>query len=182
MEAVRQTVELFLSEPLIPPHVHVKQFDNGGRLIICGIYLGSTLYELTSDISVNVSGLRPDGEIFQYGSETDSSVVSISDGAVNITVTEDMTCACGRAPVDVTLLDGDNIVGAFSFMLCVEKAAVNSKAITTGSYAGLSAFAEGMSDAYINENGYLVIESDDGLELTFETDSEGKIYISYGGG
>ena len=181
MITITQTVDLSLTENLIPDIIHAKQYDSLGRKVVCSIYQGSTLVTLDSDTLINVSGTRPDGEIFQYGSSTDSDVVYVEDGKAVVWITDAMTGAAGRTAVDVTIIDGSgSALGSFSFILKVEKASLESEALSTGSYTGLvSLLAANIIDCYIDDNGYLVIVSEDGLGLTFEMDDEGNLTINY---
>lgn len=184
MITITQTVDLSLTENLIPAVIHAKQYDSLGRKVVCSIYQGSTLVTLDSDTLINVSGTRPDGEFFQYSSETDSDVVCVENGKAVVWITDVMTGATGRTAVDVTIIDGSgSALGSFSFILRVEKASLESASLSTGSYSGIiSQVAGNIADCYIDDNGYLVIVSEDGLGLTFEMDDEGNITINYEGG
>ncbi|MCD8013299.1 MAG: hypothetical protein LUG99_09005 [Lachnospiraceae bacterium] len=183
MITITQTVDLSLTENLIPTIIHAKQYDSMGRKVLCSIYQGSTLVTLDSDTIINVSGTRPDGEIFQYGSGTDSDVVYVEGGKAAIWITDVMTGAAGRTAVDVTITDSSgSALGSFSFILRVEKASLESEALSTGSYTGLvSLLAANIVDCYIDDNGYFVIVSEDGLGLTFSMDDEGNVTVEYGG-
>ena len=117
----------------------------------------------------------------ESGGNTADPADCVEDGAVYLTVTDMMTATRGRVPVDVTLLDGEGaVVGSFSFILWVERAALENQGLTQASYSGtVSRVAENMAVCSINDDGYLCIESDDGLGLTFSMDGEGKITITY---
>lgn len=183
MITITQTVDLSLTENLVPAVIHAKQYDSMGRKVLCSIYQGSTLVSLASDTVINVSGTRPDGEIFQYGSGTDSDVVYVENGKVAVWVTDVMTGAAGRTAVDVTVTDSSGAaLGSFSFILRVERSSLESSTLSTGSYSGLVSLVAGnIADCYIDDNGYLVIVSEDGLGLTFSMDEEGNITVEYGG-
>ena len=178
---IQQAVDLSLTENLIPAVIHVKQYDHIARRIGCALYLESVLYQIPDGAIVNCTGTRPDGNVFQYSTETDPDVLYLEKGMVYLMVTDMMTANCGRVPVDMTLLDGKGAtVGSFSFILRVERAALENHGLTQASYSGtVSRVAENMVNCTINEDGYLCIESDDGLGLDFSMDAEGKITISY---
>lgn len=178
---IQQAVDLSLTDNLVPPVIHVKQYDHGARRIGCSLYQDSVLFTVPVGVIINVTGTRPDGNVFQYSSETDPETVYVEDGVVYLTVTDMMTATRGRVPVDVTLLDGEGaVVGSFSFILRVERAALENQGLTQASYSGtVSRVAENMAVCSINDDGYLCIESDDGLGLTFSMDGEGKITITY---
>ncbi|MCD7756822.1 MAG: hypothetical protein LUH45_01430 [Clostridiales bacterium] len=184
MVTINQTVNLSLTQDLIPYIIHVRQYENLGRKIICRVYQESKLVELDSDTVINVSGTRPDGNVFQYDSTDDADVVFVSDGCACFWITTAMTSSSGRIVVDVTLMDGAGAaIGTFAIVLRVEKAAVSDSGLSTGSYSSLiSQVAANIVDCYIDDDGYLVIVSEDGLGLIFETDDEGNITIHYEGG
>lgn len=183
MITITQAVDLSLTENLVPAIIHAKQYDNLGRKVVCSIYQDSTLVTLGSDTIINVSGTRPDGEIFQYSSSIDDDIVYVEDGKATVWITDAMTGAAGRTAVDVTIIDGSgSALGSFSFILRVEKASLESGVLSTGSYTGLvSLLAANIVDCYIDDNGYLVIVSEDGLGLTFSMDGVGNITVEYGG-
>lgn len=179
---IEQEIEISLTDNLVPAVVHVKQFDHLGRQIRCRIYERSILFTLPKNTIVNVTGTKPDGNVFQYSSETDAEIVRITDGCVMIKVTDVMSAVFGRVPVDVTLMNQEEeTVGNFSFLLRVEHAALNHPQLTRASYSGtLKSVADHMADCSITDDGYLCIESDDGLGLTFSMDEEGVLSIEYG--
>lgn len=181
MITITQAVELSLTENLVPAVIHVKQFDALARQIQCSVYYGSELLTLGSDIIVNVSGTRPDGEYFQYRSDKDTSVVSVSDGKACFWVTAAMTAVSGRLPVDITIVDGDGgALGTFSLVLRVEKASSENAVLTTGSVSSaIEELASAITSVYIDDDGYLWIETDDTLGITMTIDDEGNITINY---
>ena len=65
----------FLTENLIPAVIHVKQYDHIARRIGCALYLDSVLYQIPDGAIVNCTGTRPDGNVFQYSTETDPDVL-----------------------------------------------------------------------------------------------------------
>ena len=181
MITITQTVNLSLTENLVPAVIHAKQYDNLARQVKCSVYQDNTQISLDSSVIVNVSGSRPDGRYFQYSSSTDSSVVFISDGCACFWITDVMTSNSGRVAVDVTLADrGGTAIGTFALILRVEQASVESEGLTTSSYSALAeALAENIVSIYVDDNGYLVIETDDGLGITVSADGEGGITIDY---
>lgn len=180
---IYQGIELSLTEALVPVMVHVKQYDNGGRKIACSLYQDNVLYEPSVDIIITCTGTRPDGNVFQYSTETDPDIISISGNVIYITVTDYMTANRGKVPVDVRMLDENGAaLGAFSFILRVERAALENKGLSAGSYSGiLSAVTENLVAVSITDAGYLCIESDDGLGMTYSMDDEGVISIDFDG-
>lgn len=175
---IYQEVELSLTESLIPTVVHVKQFDHRARKVRCILYNNSVEWAVPDGVVISCTGTRPDGAIFQYSSET-SDLVFADNGAVIFTITNFMTRVFGRFPVDIALLstDGD-VLGSFSLVLKVERAAVTSRKISSLTYSGIvKAVEEGILGCFITEDdgktegGHFGIESEDGLGLSEESES-----------
>ena len=71
---------------LVPPVVHVKQYDHKARKVRCQLYTNSLEYTPPSNIILVYSGTRPDGKFFSYSSET-SDLITRNGGSVIFTVT-----------------------------------------------------------------------------------------------
>lgn len=164
---VFQDVELSFTENLIPTHIPVKQYDNQARKVRCRLYQNSLEYKVSKDTIVSYSATRPDGAVFQYSSETRPDLVFVDDGAVILTVTSFMTEVYGRFPIDIYLLsDAGDVIGSFSLVLNVARAAVKNGKIATLTYKqALDAAAKGILEFLITDDGYLVMRSDDKLGL-----------------
>lgn len=164
---VFQDVELSFTENLIPTHIPVKQYDNQARKVRCRLYQNSLKYKVSKDTIVSYSATRPDGAVFQYSSETRPDLVFVDDGAVILTVTSFMTEVYGRFPIDIYLLsDEGDVIGSFSLVLNVARAAVMNGKIATLTYKhALDAAAKGILEFLITDDGYLVMRSDDKLGL-----------------
>lgn len=164
---VFQDVELSFTENLIPTHIPVKQYDNQARKVRCRLYQNSLEYKVSKDTIVSYSATRPDGAVFQYSSETRPDLVFVDDGAVILTVTSFMTEVYGRFPIDIYLLsDEGDVIGSFSLVLNVARAAVKNGKIATLTYKqALDAAAKGVLEFLITDDGYLVMRSDDKLGL-----------------
>ena len=120
-----QDVDLSLTESIVPPVVHVRQYDHRSRKVRCTLYSGHLEYPIPTGVTLMYLGTRPDGCVFQYSSENTGNNYITLDGQnrVILTITDFMTEIAGRCPVDVVLLDGDDALGSFSFTLSVEEAA-----------------------------------------------------------
>ena len=166
--SIYQDIELSLTEHLVPPVVHVKQFDHKARKVRCTLYANAVEYTIPTNIILAYSGTRPDGRLFQYSTEalTNDKVDLIGNKLV-ITVTDFMTEVAGRYPVDLVLLDAEgDILGSFSFTLYVERAAAKNRKIFTATYASVAeAVRNGVFECFTTEDGYFGINSDDGLGL-----------------
>lgn len=166
--SIYQDIELSLTEHLVPPVVHVKQFDHKSRKVRCALYVNAVEYTIPQDAILAYSGTRPDGRLFQYSTEalSNDKVVLVNNRLV-ITITDFMTEVSGRYPVDLVMLDADgDILGSFSFTLYVERAAVKNRKILTATYASVAeAVRNGVFECFTTEDGYFGINSDDGLNL-----------------
>lgn len=166
--SIYQDIELSLTESIVPPVVHVKQFDHRSRKVRCTLYSNDLEYVIPTEAILAYSGTRPDGRLFQYSTEALSNdKVALVDNRPIITITDFMTEVSGRYPVDLVLIDADgDILGSFSFTLYVERAAVKNRKILTATYASVAeAVRNGVFEIFTTEDGYFGIESDDGLNL-----------------
>ena len=166
--SIYQDIEISLTEHLVPPVVHVKQFDSRARKVRCTLFVNNVEFTIPTDVILVYSGTRPDGRIFQYSTEAVSNdKVALIDNRLVITVTDFMTAVSGRYPVDIVILDNDgDILGSFSFTLQVERAAVKNRKILTATFASVAeTVRQGLFECFITEDGYFGINSDDGLNL-----------------
>jgi len=166
--SIYQDIELSLTEHLVPPVVHVKQFDHKARKVRCTLYANAVEYTIPTSIILAYSGTRPDGRLFQYSTEAlNNDKVALIGNKLVITITDFMTEVSGRYPVDLVLLDADgDILGSFSFTLYVERAAAKNRKILTATYASVAeAVRKGVFECFTTEDGYFGINSDDGLNL-----------------
>ena len=166
--SIYQDIELSLTEHLVPPVVHVKQFDHKSRKVRCTLYANAVEYTIPVNIILAYSGTRPDGRIFQYSTEAlTNDKVDLIDNRLVITITDFMTEVSGRYPVDLVLLDADgDILGSFSFTLYVERAANKNRKILTATNASVAeAVRNGVFECFTTEDGYFGINTDDGLNL-----------------
>ena len=196
---IYQDVELSMTGHLVPPVVHVKQYDHKARKVRCQLYTNSLEYTPPNNIILVYSGTRPDGKFFSYSSET-SDLITRNGGTVIFTVTDFMTKASGRYPVDIVLMDEDgDVLGAFCLTLYVERAAVKNWKVAASLYKTIAqAIGRGVYECFttikgyfgirsevlvnttIDDSGYLNFATDDNLDLMFDTDEEGRIVVEYG--
>lgn len=123
---IYQDVDLSLTENVVAPVVHVRQYDDRARKIRCTLYSNHLEYQIPVQAILMYIGTRPDGSFFQYSTENASNDKIALDGEnrIILVITEYMTEVAGRYPVDVVLLDSnDDVLGSFSFILSVEAAA-----------------------------------------------------------
>ena len=157
--SIYQDIELSLTEHLVPPVVHVKQFDHMARKVRCALYNNAVEYTIPANVILAYSGTRPDGRLFQYSTESlHNDKVDVVGNRIIVTISDFMTEVSGR-------YDGD-ILGSFSFTLYVEKAANKNRKILTATYAAVAeAVRLGVFECFITDDGYFGINSDDGLGL-----------------
>lgn len=63
--SIYQDIELSLTEHLVPPVVHVKQFDHKSRKVRCTLYVNAVEYTIPQDAILAYSGTRPDGRLLR---------------------------------------------------------------------------------------------------------------------
>ena len=166
--SIYQDIEISLTEHLVPPVVHVKQYDHMARKVRCTLFYNNVEYPIPTDVILVYSGTRPDGRIFQYSTEAISNdKVALIDNRMVITVTDFMTAVSGRYPVDIVILDNDgDILGSFSFTLDVQRAALKNRKILTATFQSVAeTIRNGIFEIFTTEDGYFGINSDDGLNL-----------------
>ena len=119
--SIYQDIELSLTEHLVPPVVHVKQFDHMARKVRCALYNNAVEYTIPTNVILAYSGTRPDGRLFQYSTESlHNDKVDVVDNRIIVTISDFMTEVSGRYPVDLVMIDADgDILGSFSFTLYV---------------------------------------------------------------
>ncbi len=166
--SIYQDIEISLTEHLVPPVVHVKQFDHMARKVRCTLFYNNVEYTIPTDVILVYSGTRPDGRIFQYSMEAlNNEKVALIDNRLVITVTDFMTAVSGRYPVDIMILDNSgDALGSFSFTLDVQRAAVKNRKILTATFQSVAeTIRNGIFEIFTTEDGYFGINSDDGLNL-----------------
>ena len=166
--SIYQDIELSLTEHLVPPVVHVKQFDHMARKVRCALYNNAVEYTIPANVILAYSGTRPDGRLFQYSTESlHNDKVDVVGNRIIVTISDFMTEVSGRYPVDLVMIDADgDILGSFSFTLYVEKAANKNRKILTATYTAVAeAVRQGVFECFITDDGYFGINSDDGLGL-----------------
>ena len=95
--SIYQDSELSLTESMVPPVVHVKQFDHKSRKVRCTLYASHVEYTIPEDAILAYSGTRPDGRLFQYSTEAlTNDKVALIDNKLIITITDFMTEVSGR--------------------------------------------------------------------------------------
>ena len=97
---IYQDVDLSLTESVIAPVVHVRQYDDRARKVRCTLFSNHLEYQIPPQAILMYLGTRPDGCIFQYSTENASNDKIALDGEnrIVLTITEYMTEIAGRYP------------------------------------------------------------------------------------
>lgn len=103
------------------PIAHASKGDLGGREISCYIADGQNSAYIGNAVTATVDGIKPDGERF-------SAPCSLSAGSpasglrpvASFAVSYAMTNIPGRVLCQITLHEGDQVVGTGNFVLLVE--------------------------------------------------------------
>ena len=130
------TYNLSLRPGVKPLVVHVSQYDKGETLVFNLTHTGTSA-DISSGITAEIRGTKPDGNGFSYGSPTVSYSYSNNLGVVTVTLTEQMTSVSGNVPCEIILLKGsgsnEKQLGTANFILCVERAALDKDTVVSAS-------------------------------------------------
>ena len=114
------TYNLNLVPGKVPIAVHVKQYDTAPREVTFNLYYGDAVYTIPSNVTITVSGTKPDGNGFAY------NVTDFSGSTVTVHMQEQMTVLAGEIPCQLTIAQTSGVIGTATFTLCVEPAALSS--------------------------------------------------------
>ncbi len=118
------------TKPLI---VHVSQYDKGESLVFILTYT-ATSTDISSGVSAEIRGTKPDGNGFSYGA---TYSYSNSMATVTVTLAEQMTAVAGMVPCEIILTKGsgsnEKQLGTANFYLDVERAALDKDTIPSNS-------------------------------------------------
>ena len=128
------TYNLNLVPGKVPVAVHVKQYDTAPREVTFNLYYGDAVYTIPSNVTITVSGTKPDGNGFAY------NVTDFSGSTVTVPMQEQMTVLAGEIPCQLTIAQTSGVIGTATFTLCVEPAALSSD--TPVSDTDLAAFQQ----------------------------------------
>lgn len=114
------TYNLNLIPGKVPVAVHVKQYDTAPREVTFNLYYGDAVYTIPSNVTITVSGTKPDGNGFAY------NVTDFYGSTVTVPMEEQMTVLAGEIPCQLTIAQTSGVIGTATFALCVEPAALSS--------------------------------------------------------
>ena len=130
--------ELDVSPGGIPPTIHVSQYDTGSRTLLLNLISGAGDLILPTGTRAEIRGTKPDGNGFSYD-------CGINGKTVEVSVTEQMTAAAGRAVCEIVLYTGTppqegsepsedyTQLCTANFYLMVERAALDKDTLRSGS-------------------------------------------------
>ena len=130
------TYNLSLRPGVKPLVVHVSQYDKGETLVFILTHTGTSA-SISSGVTAEIRGTKPDGNGFSYASPTVSYSYSEDVGTVTVTLTEQMTSVDGKVLCEIVLFKGSGSsqqqLGTANFILCVERAALDKDTVVSAS-------------------------------------------------
>lgn len=134
--------------------VHVKQYQTDERLIFklysrFGSFTISAAYT-----SCTVRGTKSDGNGYSATATCDTSTKQVS-----VELTEQMTAVAGRQPFEITITDSSGKMITATFILDVQRAALDGDTITSDSMVREITQA---TQAYLNSHNILLDATNDG--------------------
>lgn len=136
---ITSTYRLNMQPSLSPLVVRVSQYDVGETLVFALVNT-ATSSDISSGVSAEINGTKPDGRGFTYSATYSSTIPSVS-----VTIQEQMTAVAGDVMCEITLYKGTppsaqnpsgtnyKRLGTANFILSVERAALDKDTITLAS-------------------------------------------------
>lgn len=113
----------------LKPACYVSQNDNG-RVVRFELFDELTPYTLDGSETITITVVRPDGV------ELVSSVVNTEDSYIDVVFNDDMTAIAGIADCELTITDGETVLGSRNFDMNVEIDAYNGKDVVIETETG----------------------------------------------
>ena len=124
---VTKIIDLNLKDPTIVPAIHVSKLDSGLRAFEFRLYNGDELYNIPSNVSITLQGIKPDKNGFVNGCTYNGNVV-------NVDCTEQMTAVEGSVRCNLVLVDTNrNRIASFLFYILVLPIGVDDKTVISDS-------------------------------------------------
>lgn len=114
MASITDTYALDMTPGAIPAVVHLSQYDSGARELKFLLYAGSRPYTPQNGSTVTIRGGKPDGTIYEY-------VCTVSENAVTITPTTQMTAVKGIHEAEIRIYNGSDMIGTANIRIMVEQ-------------------------------------------------------------
>lgn len=116
----------------LKPACYVSQNDNG-RVVRFELFDELTPYTLDGSETITITVVRPDGV------ELVSSVVNTEDSYIDVVFSDDMTAIAGIADCELTITDGETVIGSRNFDMNIEIDAYNGKDVVIETATGVIA-------------------------------------------
>ena len=116
----------------LKPACYVSQNDNG-RVVRFELFDELTPYTLDGSETITITVVRPDGV------ELVSSVVNTEDSYIDVVFNDDMTAIAGIADCELTITDGETVLGSRNFDMNIEIDAYNGKDVVIETATGVIA-------------------------------------------
>ena len=117
---INQTYILNMIPGGIQPRIHVSQYDAGSRTLVFQLFQGDggngTEFEIPQGATVTIDGTKKqDKKSFSY-------ICTYTGNSVTVTVSQQMTAACGEVECQLTVNKSGAVLGSANFLLVVEHA------------------------------------------------------------
>ena len=116
----------------LKPACYLSQNDNG-RVVRFELFDELTPYTLDGSETITITVVRPDGV------ELVSSVVNTEDSYIDVVFNDDMTAIAGIADCELTITDGETVIGSRNFDMNIEIDAYNGKDVVIETATGVIA-------------------------------------------
>lgn len=111
-----QTINLDLIPQGIPPIIHVSQYDKGQTWLF-NVLKGGSAFTIPSGSTITIQGTKSDSTGFQYPCTYSGSVVTATEE-------QQMTIFAGDVATELSITNGDDLIGSINFIIRVEPAAL----------------------------------------------------------
>jgi len=109
-----------------PPVINVSQYDKGSRIFDFVLFSSDGEFEIPSGATASISGLKPDGNGFDY-------TATLEGNTVTVEITEQMTAVAGRVPCKIEIEKNGTKILTEKFILKVDRAALDIDALSSES-------------------------------------------------
>lgn len=127
----------------LKPACYVSQNDNG-RVVRFELFDELTPYTLDGSETITITVVRPD-EV-----ELVSSVVNTEDSYIDVVFNDDMTAIAGIADCELTITDGETVLGSRNFDMNIEIDAYNENVVIRTVSGEIASFFTNIEDNFIS--------------------------------
>ena len=97
-----------------PPVINVSQYDKDSRTFEFTLFSSDGEFEIPPGATASISGLKPDGNGFDYAA-------TLEDNTVTVEITEQMTAVAGRVPCKIEIEKNNTKILTEKFILKVDR-------------------------------------------------------------